>query len=425
MSAAETTSSVSGSFDLDSVDLTERSLFRDGFPHPVFDHLRRMAPVWWHPAKPGCEGTSGKGFWVLSRQADVVEASRDATRFSAKDGPSLAELGMSGLPMLVNMEGTPHIRQRKLISAGFTPRMIGRLEQQARGWAVSIIEEALERGTVDFVDRVAYQLPMHMIADIMGIPVEDREWLFSLANDMLQSSDPEHGIPEEERPAITAKMYEYGHQLSEAKRAQPQDDVWTLLTDVEVTDDNGATLKLSPIELDGFFILLTGAGSETTRNAISHGLQALLADEAQLEQLRSNPGLLKTATEEIIRWASPVSYFRRTVLRDTEIGGVTVAEGDRVSLWYPSANRDERAFDDPYRFDVSRKQNEQVSFGGGGAHFCLGAHLARREIMILFEELLARVGKIEPLGPPSYSVQGIGNPLVVSLKHLPVHMSAR
>jgi cytochrome P450 len=181
---------------------------------------------------------------------------------------------------------------------------------------------------------------------------------------------------------------------------------------------------LNELELDAFFMLLTVAGSETTRNAISGGLQQLLAEPEQLEALRRDPSLTKAAAEEIIRWTSPVAYFKRLVAEDTEIAGVPIAKGDRVSLWYPSGNRDEAFFEDPFRFDIRRKPNEHMSFGGGGPHFCLGAHLARREITILFEELLKRTSHIEQIGDPAYSVLGIGNPILVSLGNLPVHLKA-
>jgi cytochrome P450 len=185
----------------------------------------------------------------------------------------------------------------------------------------------------------------------------------------------------------------------------------------------GKRSKLGDDELDGFFMLLNLAGSETTRNAISNGLLALLDDPGQLEALRADPSQMRSATEEIIRWSSPVSYFRRTVTQDTELGGVALAAGDRVSLWYPSGNRDSAVFANPFRFDITRKNNDHVAFGGGGPHFCLGAHLARREITILFEELLARVKSVELLGEPVHSVQGIASPIVVSLKDLPVALT--
>ena len=388
---------------LEEIDLTQSSLYRKGFPHELFRQLRDEAPVWRHPETPGFE--------------EIRDVNRNAELFLSRGGPGLGYEG-TGL-MLTDMDGQPHIRQRKLISSGFTPRMTRRLEDQAREWAIKIVEDALERETVDFVQDVAYQLPMHMIADILGIPKEDRAWLFALTNDMLLCVDPEHPVPVSERDRLATEVFSYGQQISAKKRETPEDDVLSLLVTVE--DDLG---RLNDLELDAFFMLLTVAGSETTRNAISSGLQQLLKCPDQLEALRQDQGLAKSATEEIIRWTSPVAYFKRVVARDTEIAGVPIAEGDRVTLWYPSANRDERAFEDPERFDIRRKPNEHVSFGGGGPHFCLGAHLARREITILFEELLKRTAEIELVGEPSYSVLGIGNPILMSLGKLPVRLKA-
>jgi cytochrome P450 len=413
-----------GGSNLDRVDLTDRELYRHGFPHEVFTTLRREAPIWWHPETAGPVDAQERGFWVLSRHAHIQAASRNPALFSAEDGPSLGDgLGEQLDTMMTNMDGPRHLRQRKLISAGFTPRMIGKLEEQARGWAVKILERAIEQEQCDFVDDVAYQLPMHMIADIVGIPESDRAWLFSRLCDFLQCSDPEYPVSEQERPAIGVEIFQYGQKLSAEKRARPVDDVWSLLTSVELEDEDGSRSSLGEFELDAFFFLLTAAGSETTRNAISLGMQALLDDPGQLAALRRDPGILRTGTDEIIRWSSPVAYFRRTVREDCEFEGVKMAEGDRISMWYPSGNRDESAFEDPFRFDIRREHNEHVALGGGGAHFCMGAHLARREIMILFEELVARVGSIEVLGEPGYSVQGIFNPIVTSLKKFPVRLS--
>jgi cytochrome P450 len=419
------TATAEAELDLDGLDLTGFELYRHGFPHSLFAQLRQQAPVWHHPASDPDNDIGGRPFWVLSRHDDVQTVSRDATRFGAIEGPALFDRSQMNGQMLTSMDGRPHTRQRKLISAGFTPRMIGRLEEKARGWAVRIIEEALERGKLDFVDRVAYPLPMHMIADIMGIPFEDRAWLFAKANDFLQCTDPEHPIPAEQQRAIQLEMFQYGQQLSAEKRRSPQDDIWTKLTEVEVEEDDGSRHGLEGLELDLFFILLTVAGSETTRNAITLGLVALLENRDELARLRADPGLLKSATEEILRWSSPVAYFKRLALCDTEIRGFPIREGDNVTIWYPSANRDEAVFEEPYRFDVARRDNPHVAFGGGGAHFCLGAHLARREISILFEELLARVDEIELLGAPEYSIQGIGNPIVMSPKALPVQLTPR
>ncbi|HIF97340.1 MAG TPA: cytochrome P450 [Myxococcales bacterium] len=401
----------------DDFDLTEPELYRNGFPHHVFSTLREKAPVWRHPETAGFKDTQDKGFWVLSRYEDIRDANRNSDLFLSAEG---AGLGFEGLGfMLTDMDGQPHLRERKLISSGFTPRMTKRLEDKAREWAVSIIEEALEKETVEFVQDVAYQLPMHMIADVLGIPIEDRAWLFAILNDMLLCVDPQHPVPESQRDSLAAEIFGYGQKIAGQKRAQPTDDVLSRLVTVE--DELG---RLSDLELDAFFMLLTVAGSETTRNAISGGLQTLLALPEQMDALRNEPSLMKSATEEIIRWTSPVAYFKRIVAEDTEIGGVPLLKGERISLWYPSGNRDQEHFDDPFRFDIRRTRNEHMSFGGGGPHFCLGAHLARREITILFEELLKRTSHIEQVGESGYSVLGIGNPILVSLGKLPVRLKA-
>ena len=403
--------------DLNELDLTHSELYRKGFPHEIFSQLRQEAPVWRHPDSPGLEQTCDESFWVLSRYEEIREVNRKSELFLSALGPGLGYEG-NGL-MLTDMDGQPHIRQRKLISSGFTPRMTRRLEDQAREWAVRIIDKALEKESVEFVQEVAYQLPMHMIADILGIPIEDRDWLFNLTNDVLLCVDPEHPVPESEREGLAAQIFGYGQKMATAKRGAPADDVLSVLVGVE--DELG---KLNDLELDSFFMLLTVAGSETTRSAISSGLQKLLTEPEQMDAMRKDPSLMKSATEEIIRWTSPVAYFKRIVAEDTEIAGVPVAKDDKVTLWYPSGNRDDAAFEDPFRFDIRRKRNDHIAFGGGGPHFCLGAHLARREITILFEELLKRTSGIELVGDPAYSVLGIGNPILVSLSQLPVRLKA-
>ena len=310
-----------------------------------------------------------------------------------------------------------------LSSAGFTPRMVRHLDDQARRWAASILDRALERETCDFVQEVAYQLPMNMIADIVGIPVEDRDHVFALTNDFLSGGDPERGMTADEYLGVQGEMFEYAQHLGRTKRAEPQDDVWTILATVEVEADDGTRTALSELELDLFFILLTVAGSETTRNAIALGLAALCEHPDQLELLRRDPDLMPGAVDEILRWSSPVAYFARRATRATEIRGVSIAEGDRITMWYGSANRDDDAFEDPFRFDIRRTPNPHVAFGGGGAHYCLGANLARREITILFEELLARTRDIEVLQSPTYRTLGIDNPVLTAVNELPVRLS--
>ncbi len=409
--------------DLTDIDLTEPSLPSNGFPHDVFRTLRREAPVWWQAIPEEIDRCSDPGFWVLSKYEDVQAANRDPERFSSIDGPTVSHVPEMRGKMLVSMDGKSHARQRKIISAGFTPRMVGRLEEQARAWAVKIVEAALERGTCDFVQDVAYQLPMHMIADIVGIPVEDRESLFRITTHFLNPGDPNDPAALAEHTAAQIQMFQYAQKLGQEKRDHPQDDVWTIISTAEVETEDGESGRMSEIELDFFFLLLTLAGSETTRNAISHGLVALLDHPDQLETLRTNPDAMRPAVEEIIRWSSPVAYFARRATRDTEIRGVKIAKGDRVTLWYPSANRDEEVFEDPFRFDIARTPNPHVAFGGGGAHFCLGANLARREIAILFEELLARTREIEILKPTRFHVLGIRNPILVVPQEIQVRLS--
>jgi cytochrome P450 len=408
---------------VDLIDLTDSRNLAQGFPHDAFTRLRREAPVYWQAFPPDFPGEHDPGFWVLSRYEDVQAANRDAELFCSYDGPQLGfQPAMSGT-MLVTMDGRDHVRQRRLISAGFTPRMVSRLEAQTRRWAVAIVDRAVERGTCEFVQDVAYQLPMHMIADIVGIPVEDREWLFGLTKELLQGGDPNRVASPSDFLAVQVQMFEYAQELGRRKRAEPQDDVWTVLSNVEVETDDGELTALGETELDMFFFLLTIAGSETTRNAISGGLIALVENLDQLATLRLDPEALRPAVEEILRWTSPVAYFARRATRPTEIRGVPIAEGDRITLWYPSANRDEDAFEDPFQFDITRTPNNHVAFGGGGPHFCLGANLARHEITILFEELLARTTDIEILAPPTYSGLTVDNPVLGAVRELPVRLS--
>lgn len=408
--------------DLD-VDLTASALYGNGFPHEIFSALRRHMPVKWQAFPEGFPGDHDDGFWVLSKHEDIQAVSRDPELFSAFDGPQLSHQPVMAGAMLVSMDGSDHVRQRRLISAGFTPRMVKQLEHKIRHWAESVVDRALQLGECDFVSEIAYKVPMNMIADIVGIPLEDRDWLFSLTNEFLQSGVPERHMSQDEQLGIQIQMFEYAQKLGQEKRTNPQDDVWTILSTVEVETDDGQHTALSQIELDMFFLLLIAAGSETTRNAVSQGLLALLDHPDQLDQLRRAPGAIPLAVEEILRWSSPVSYFARRTTRATEIRGVPIAEGDRVSMWYPSANRDEDIFVDPFRLDISRSPNPHVAFGGGGVHFCLGASLARRELTTLLEVLFEHTRRIELAGAPAYTSLGIFNPILIFMRELPVRLS--
>ncbi len=410
----------SGPFE---VDLTDRNLYDNGFPHEIFTSLRSEKPVKWQAFPEGFPGNHDRGFWVLSRHEDVQMVSRDPELFCAFDGPQLSHQPEIAGSMLVSMDGADHIRLRRLISAGFTPRMVKQLEQQIRQWAESIVDRALQRGECDFVSEIAYKLPMHVIADIVGIPLEDREWLFTLTNEALQGGLTESLRSPDQHLQIQIEMFDYAQKLGREKRRNPQNDVWTILSTVEVETDDGERTALSQVELDLFFMLLTIAGSETTRNAVSQGLVALLDHPTQLQRLRSEPGAISLAVEEVLRWSSPVSYFARRATQDTEVRGVPIAKGDRVTMWFPSANRDEEVFDDPFHFDIGRSPNPHVTFGGGGVHFCLGAHLARRELATLLEVLLERTRRIELAGVPSYTSLGIFNPILLFMRELPIRVT--
>jgi cytochrome P450 len=405
------------------VDLTDSTLYANGFPHEVFTALRRFAPVKWQSFPEGFTGSHDEGFWVLSTYEDVQAASHDPELFSAFDGPQLSHQPEMAGTMLVSMDGRNHRRQRRLISAGFTPRMVSQLDRQIRQWAESIVDQALQRGECDFVSEIAHKLPMNVIADIVGIPPQDREGLFSLANDMLQGGAPEQGMSPNEHLGVQVEMFDYAHKLGQEKRANPQDDVWTILSTVQVETDDGGYTALSEIELDMFFLLLIIAGSETTRNAVSLGLLALLDHPTHLEHLRRVPSAIPLAVEEVLRWSSPVSCFARRATRDTEVRRTAIAKGERVTMWYPSANRDSDAFVDPFRFDIHRSPNPHLAFGGGGVHFCLGASLARREVTTLIEVLLERTRHIELTGAPSYLSLGVLNPILISMRALPVRLS--
>lgn len=404
------------------IDLTDNSLYANGFPHTVFTELRHLEPVRWQPFPESFRGDHDVGFWVISKHDDVQEVSRNADLYSSYDGPTLGYQPEIAGSMLVSMDGADHQRLRRLISAGFTPRMVKQLERQIRGWAESIIDGALGRVECDLVADIAYKLPMHVIADIVGISMEDRDWLFRLTNDVLLVGFDEDQRAIDQRLEGQVEIFEFAHRLGQEKRDKPDNDIWTILSTVEIESPSGELTALNQTELDLFFMLLALAGSETTRNAVTQGLVALLNHPEQLERLRHDPAAIPLAVEEVLRWSSPVSYFARRATRDTEIRGVTIAKGDRVTMWFPSANRDEDVFEAPFSFDIGRSPNPHVAFGGGGVHFCLGANLARRELTTLFEVLFERTQHVEIIGAPTYTSLGILNPILCFMSELPVRI---
>jgi len=279
-----------------------------------------------------------------------------------------------------------------------------------------IIDRVAEKGECDFVTEVAAELPLQVIADLMGVPQADRHMLFEWSNRMIGADDPEYGITEEIAQHASMELYAYASQLAEQKRANPKDDLISVLTHSEVDGE-----QLSDLELDLFFLLLSVAGNETTRNLISHGMVDLLQNPDQLEKVRKNRALLPGTVEEMLRFASPVMHFRRTATSDVQLGGQQIKTGDKVVIWYISANRDEKVFKDPYTFDIERTPNEHVAFGGGGPHFCLGANLARMEINVMFDEVLDRLDDIELAAP----VSRLRSNFINGLKHIPLKFTAK
>jgi cytochrome P450 len=406
------------------LDLTDPELYRHGFPHELFTSLRARGAVLRHPKVVLPRAPEGIEFWAVLRHAEVQQANRDWETFSALSGPSIGgSTPEQAGHTLVSADPPTHTRLRKLISQGFTPRMIARLDERIETWATRIVDDVAERGECDFVRDVAYLLPMQLIADIVGIPEADRPWVFARTDTMMRAADPQSSVTEEDHALAQIELFQYASRLGEEKRAHPADDVWSILANAEVDNDAGDRTSLTEHELDMFFLVLSIAGSETTRNTISQGLLALVAHPEQFERLRTDPDVLDTATEEMLRWSSPVMSFGRTATVDVELGGEMIRAGDRITMWYPSANRDERVFDDPFRFDVARTPNPHVSFGAGGVHYCLGAHLARREIRAIYQELLARFATIEVTGEPTWMVAGPDQSVGVSIDTLPVRCS--
>jgi cytochrome P450 len=299
---------------------------------------------------------------------------------------------------MINMDAPRHTRLRMIVNRAFTPKRVARIDHDVRVKARQIVAEVADRGECDVVHDVAAQLPLQVICEMMGIPRDSWERIFELTNVILGAGDPELAPDMATLMGAVMEMTQIAHAVGEDRRANPTDDLVSAMMHAEVDGEH-----LDPMEMASFFILLSAAGNETTRNAISHGLYQLTNHEDQRAVWqRDVEGVTPTAVEEIVRWASPVVHFRRTATADTQIGGVPIAEGDKVVMWYESANRDERHFDDPFTFDVRRSPNDHVGFGAGGPHFCLGANLARREIGVMFDELFRWLPDIRTSSEPDY-----------------------
>jgi len=406
---------------LADVDLADHDNFVAGTPHDTFSLLRHEDPVHFNPEPDGA------GFWAVTRYADIVQVHRDWETFSSElGGTSLQELDADQIEArkaMIDMDPPRHNQLRALINKGFTPRAVKAYEGSIRGLFGRILDEALVLDEFDFVEEVASELPMRVFAELLGAPQDDRRYLVELGDRMLGNTDPEFATPEElERnrhlpfssPAAL-EMFEYGRKLAARRRKEPRDDIVTRLVQAEIDGE-----PLSQREFDVYFLLLATAGNETTRHTISHGLLALIEHPEELDRLRREPALMPVAAEEILRWATPVTHFRRTATRDVEFAGKQIRRGDKVTTWFASGNRDEQIFDRADVFDVGREPNPHMTFGPGGVHFCLGAHLARLEVKIAFQELLPRMAAVELAGP----VERLRSNFFAGIKRMPVRMQA-
>ncbi|MGB3892687.1 MAG: cytochrome P450 [Mycolicibacter sinensis] len=406
----------------DDIDLTDLDRFTSGFPHHVFDVLRRESPVWFHPATAHTPG--GEGFWVLSRYADIVAAATDHETFSSETGGERDGGGttLEDMPQgfavgaLLNMMDDPrHAKFRKLLMPSMTPRALRGIEQDLRRRAIGIVDAALAKRDCDFLVDVAAELPLQAVAELVGVPQEDRHELMNWANVTLDYEDREIGEVNDRLMQAQARMVAYGTDLLERKRVQPADDLLSVVTHAEI---DGAPLTANEQRM--FLSLIMAAGSETTRNSIAIGMAALSVHREAWERLRADRELLPVAVEELLRWASSTPYNRRTATRDVELHGRQIRAGDKVSLWWASANRDESVFADPYTLNIARNPNPHLTFGRG-VHFCLGSTLARLEMRVIFDVLLDRVGAVTLTGPIEY----VRSNKHAGVRHMPVTIEAR
>ncbi|MDT7601089.1 MAG: cholest-4-en-3-one 26-monooxygenase [Pseudonocardiales bacterium] len=378
-------------------DFTDPDLYAERVPLAEFAELRRNAPVWWNAQRRGSAGFDDEGFWVVSRHSDVKEVSRNSDVYSTWENSAIIRLGEGTTReqidmqrfIMINNDPPQHTALRRIVSRGFTPRAVDGLRDALAERAQQIMRTALSDGTGDFVTDVACELPLQAIAELLGVPQDDRRKIFEWSNQMIAYDDPEYEV-EPETAAV--ELLGYSMAMAEERKRCPMDDIVTKLVQADV-DGRG----LNADEFGFFVLLLAVAGNETTRNAITHGMMALLDNPEQWERYKAERPA--TAADEIVRWATPVVAFQRTAKVDAELGGQQIKAGQRVGIFYSSANFDETVFDAPERFDIGRDPNPHLGFGGSGAHFCLGASLARLEIDLIFNAIAEHMPDISRAGP--------------------------
>jgi cytochrome P450 len=409
--------------DLSKIDLVNPDNYVERIPFEWFDELRGRAPVVWHGEPAG-----NKGFWAVTRYDDLVAVHMDWETFSSETGAvSLEELEPDQLEIRKTMLETDPPRHRELrniCNKRFSARGVGAYEEFIRDVARGVLDRALEKGEFDFVTEISRELPIRFLCAIFTVPQEDAPMLIRWGDAMIGNQDPEFSAAVIDqvdteafkylpfRSPTATEVFAYADQQRDLRGEEPRDDVINALS---IAQREGV---LSEREYENYFSLLMIAGNETTRHTISHGMHAFLENPDELARLRDDPSLMSTAVEEILRWATPVMHFRRTATKDTELRGKRIRKGDKVVTWYISANRDDAQFPEPYRFDIGRRPNDHVTFGPGGPHFCLGAHLAKLETKVLFQELLPRLRSIEPAGP----VERMRSNFVNGIKHMPVRV---
>lgn len=377
-------------------DFTDPDVLLRGIPVTEFAELRKTAPVWWNEQSESIFNDGG--YWVISRHEDIKSISRNGDLWSTNakgavmrlpDGVTSEQLDLTKA-LLINHDAPEHTRLRKIVSRLFTPRAVATLEQTLATAAREIVRTAAEKDSGNFVDDIATNLPLQAIADLIGVPEQDRQKLFGWTNAIMNTDDPDF---DSDPTVANAELMGYAYTMAEERRRHPADDIVTRLIQADVDGES-----LGDVEFAFFVILLAVAGNETTRNAMTHGMNAFFENPDQWELFkRERPS---TAVDEIIRWATPVHCFQRTALSDVELGGVTVKEGQRVGLFYSSANFDESVFESPFNFDILRDPNPHLAFGGNGAHFCIGANLARMEIKLIFDEIADQIPDIARLAEP-------------------------
>ncbi|MCX2949062.1 cytochrome P450 [Lentzea sp. NEAU-D7] len=379
-------------------DFTDPDMYASRLPLEEFAELRQTAPIWWNSKPLGSGGFPDEGFWVVTKHRDVKEVSRNSELFSSRENTAIIrfkdDMPRDNIEMqrllLLNMDPPTHTKVRGIISRGFTPRAVNSLREALTARAERIVAEALEKGSGDFVSDVACELPLQAIAELIGIPQDDRRKIFDWSNQMIAYDDPEFEI---EPLTAATELLGYSWTMAEDRRKCPREDIVTKLVQADV---DGAGLASEEF---GFFVLLLAvAGNETTRNAITHGMKAFFDHPEQWELYKDQRPA--TTGDEIVRWATPVVSFQRTAMADTELSGVEIKQGQRIGMFYSSANFDEEVFESPEEFDITRDPNPHLGFGGSGAHFCVGANLARLEIDLIFNAIADAMPNIRQVAEP-------------------------